>query len=632
MSMRMLTRWVDKEQWEKSRERRGRSLQVRGFKHLYPYVWARRWVLAGAIGAVLGATAVELLKPWPLAFVFDYLLKDLNFLPAWAIPPIGDPRTWLLGFVCALIILISFMSSVSAYFKDFLLYRLGEEIVFELRVALFGHIQRLSLTYHDTSRIGDVLMRISRDAESVRDLVSTSILQWSTASLMLVTTLGVMAYMDWRLSLVGVLTVGLLLPVEFRLRKQIKQATKRKRDREVEVTSVMQETITAMGLVKAFGRERHQETQFGRESSESVRAGIEAARLEAQYVRSVEIVSAVSTCAVIWWGVNRVFADALTPGELLVFVQYVRGLHGPLRDVAKQSIRWTRGSVGLERMLETFETQPDVVDSPTARPAPRLRGDLEFEGVSFGYRPGVPVLTDVSFRIEAGQTVALVGYSGAGKSTIMSLIPRLYDPSAGRVLIDGQDIREFKLESLREQTAFVLQESVLFQASLLENILYGRPHASAEEVDRAVRAASVEPFVRKLKDGLQTVVGPRGATLSGGERQRVAIARAMIRSAPILLLDEPTTGLDVENEHVVLDALDRLMTGKTTLLISHKIGLIERADVILVIDGGRLVESGSPAELRERGGLYARLCEMAAANFGVIDDRPDQPAVAELGG
>ncbi len=472
------------------------------------------------------------------------------------------------------------------------------------------------------------MTRMTRDAEAVRDLVGTSLLQWCTALLAVAATLAVMAYMDWRLSLVGLVTIAILCPVEWRLRHQAKQAEGHKRRSEVGVSSVTQETMASLRLVRAFGRETHQQEQFGRESEKSVQAGVEAARLEARYVRTVDIVTAVSTCAVVWLGVQRVFENALTPGDLYVFVHYVRGLHGPLRDLAKQSIRMARGSVGLERILEVLETEPDVKDSPVAEVAPRFRGSLEFDNVCFAYQPGRRVLESISFKVEPGQKVALVGYSGAGKSTILSLIPRLYDPTAGRILVDGHDIRQFRLDSLREQTAFVLQESVLFHATILENVLYGRPDARPDEIAKALEASGVQQFCQRLTDGYDTIVGPRGVTLSGGERQRVAIARAMIRRAPILLLDEPTTGLDVETEQLVMDALERLMRGKTTLLISHKLNLIERADRAVVVHKGLIFESGTPAELRASGGIYARLCELAA-NGSLIDDGPE-PSIKEL--
>ncbi len=582
-----------------------------------PYVAARWTICAGAALAVLAGTAADLLRPWPLKLVFDYLLKDITLWRGGFVPPVGSSRTWMLAIVCGLILCVWLLASLAAYFGDFLSNRLAEEVVFELRVAIFGHIQRLSLTFHDDRRIGDLLARVTRDTDSIRDLFGSTWLQWTIAALTLIGTLAVMFFLDWQLALVGGLTVAALSPVQWRLRWRIKEASREKRDREVEVSSVTQETIGSLRVVKAFGREDFQQKQFDRESAESVRAGIKAARLEAKYVRSVDIISALATCGVVWLGVQKVFSGKLTPGDLYVFIHYVRGFHGPLREVAKQSVRMARGRVGLERILEIVQTKDGTPDSPAARPAPPLGGAIEFDDVSFGYRPDQPVLHHVSFKIEPGEVVALVGYTGAGKSSTVGLIPRLYEPTAGRVLVDGEDIRDYRLDTLREQIGMVLQESMLFQTTILENIRYGRPGAPLDEIMRAARAARVDEFVTRLKDGYNTVVGPRGAMLSGGERQRVAIARAMIRNPPILLLDEPTTGLDVENEQLVIEALECLMRGKTTVLISHRLSLIDRVDRVLVIDGGRIVESGTPAALRSEGGLYARLCRLGPASGGI---------------
>ena len=591
-----------------------------------PYVLARWRLCTGAGLAVFAATFADLLRPWPLKFVFDYLLKDVSFLPESLLLPAGDQRTWLLVAVCGLILCVWALSSVAAYFGTYLSDRLAEEVVFELRVALFGHLQRLSLTFHDDRRIGDMLVRITRDTDSLRELFGKSWLQWAIAGLTLAGTMTVMWLVDWQLALVGLVTVAALSPIQWRLRWRIKEASKEKREREVEISSVTQETIGSLRVVKAFGREDVQQKQFDRESVGSLQAGVRAARLEAQYVRTVDIVTALATCGVIWFGVRKVFAGELTPGDLYLFAHYVRGLHGPLREVAKQSVRMARARIGLDRILEVMRTEAGTPDSPSARPAPRLRGALEFDDVSFGYKPDQPVLHHLSFKVEPGEVVALVGYTGAGKSSILNLIPRLYEPSTGRLLIDGEDIRSYHLRSLRDQIGIVLQESVLFQTSILENIQYGRPDASLDEVMTAARAARVDSFVGRLQDGYQTVVGARGAKLSGGERQRVAIARAMVRNPPILLLDEPTTGLDAENEQLVMEALESLMQGKTTLLISHRLNLIERVDRALVVDGGRIVESGVPALLRASGGLYARLCEWAS-NGNVIDE--PGPVVAQ---
>jgi ATP-binding cassette subfamily B protein len=573
-----------------------------------PYVAARWRLCAGAAAAVLAATAADLLKPWPLKLVFDYVLKDITLWGGTFQPPIGDSRTWMLALVCGLILCMWMLGSVAAYCGDFLSNRLAEEVVFEVRVAIFDHIQRLSLTYHDDKRIGDLLVRVTRDTDAIRDLFATTWLQWTIAALTIAGTLTVMFLLDWRLALLGTLTVTALSPVQWRLNWRIKEASKEKRDREVEISSVTQETIGSLRVVKAFGREAFHREQFDRESAESVRAGLKTARLEATYVRSVDVITALATCGIVWLGVRDVFRGTLTPGDLYVFIHYVRSFHGPLRDVAKQSVKMARGRVGLERILEVMRTDAGTPDVDAARPAPPLRGAIEFDHVSFAYRSNQPILHDVSFTIQPGEVVALIGPTGAGKSSTLSLIPRLYEPQAGRVLIDGEDIRQYRLDSLREQIAMVLQESMLFQTTILENIRYGRPDASLDELMNAARAARVDQFVDRLQDGYQTLVGPRGATLSGGERQRVAIARAMVRNPPILLLDEPTTGLDVENEQMVIEALEALMQGKTTILISHRLSLVDRADRVLVIDGGRLVESGTPAALRAAGGRYARLC------------------------
>jgi ABC-type multidrug transport system fused ATPase/permease subunit len=587
-----------------------------------PYVAARWPICAGAAIAVLAGTVADLLKPWPLKLVFDYVLKDRTLWGSGVQLPLGDERTWMVAIVCGLILCAWGLASLAAYFGDFLSNRLAEEVVFELRVAIFGHIQRLSLTYHDDRRIGDLLVRVTRDTDAIRDLFGSTWLQWTIAAMTLTGTLAVMFLLDWQLALVGALTVAALSPVQFRLRSRIQEASKEKREREVEVSSVTQETIGSLRVVKAFGREAFQQRQFDRESAESVRAGIKAARLEASYVRSVDVITALATCGVVWLGVRKVFNGTLTPGDLYVFIHYVRTFHGPLREVAKQTVKIARGRIGLERILEVMRTDVGTPDSTSARPAPPLRGEIVFDDVTFGYRPQHPVLHHVSFSVHPGEVVALVGATGAGKSSTLNLIPRLYEPQAGRVLVDGEDIRAYRLESLREQIGVVLQESMLFQTTILENIRYGRPDAPLEEVMEAARAARVDQFVRRLKDGYQTVVGPRGATLSGGERQRIAIARAMIRNPPILLLDEPTTGLDVENERLVVEALECLMRGKTTIVISHRLNLVERVDRVLVFDGGGIVESGKPAELRAAGGLYARLCAMAPLETGLDGSSP----------
>ena len=580
---------------------------VRAVRYLAPFILPRWKLLLVAGLALLTFVVFELMKPWPLKFVFDYVVKNVSFLPEWA------KVSWLgageggLVFVCLMIVATAAISSFAAFLREFLLNRVGEELAFEIRVKLFSHVQRLGLGFHDSSRLGDTITRITEDTRSIRDLASTSLLQVGTAAVMVAFMLGTMLVMDWRLGLVGVVAVPVLGPAIWHFRNKIEKASRKRREREGELTSVAQETMSSMRLVKTLGREAQQQKAFGHESSESAQIGLRVARLEASYVRSMDFAVAGITCVVVYLGVHRVWAGALAPGDLYVFAYYVKNLYGPLRDLAKHSSKIAKGKVGLERVAELLATEPSVSDSPDARPAEHLKGRVAFEDVHFEYAAGQAALSDITFRAEPGQVIALVGRSGAGKSTILSLLSRLYDPAAGRVLLDGQDIKSFTLASLREQISVVLQESLLLQTSIRENILYGRGDATEAEFQKAVQDAGVDLFIGRLSEGYETVVGQRGSTLSGGERQRVAIARALVRNAPILLLDEPTTGLDAKSEQVVMRALERLIEGRTTFLVSHKLSLVERAHKILVIDQGRIAEAGTPAELLRAGGLYAQL-------------------------
>jgi ABC-type multidrug transport system fused ATPase/permease subunit len=605
-SARTVTMSDDSEK-ESAQERPKAGIYRRSFHHLAPILAPRWFMLVIAAIALLGAVGFDLLKPWPLKFVLDNVIPGKSFLPAWASVPGLEERTAMIIVVCLLILASAALSALAAYLREFMLNRLGEELAFELRIKLFGHVQRLGLGFHDSSRMGDTITRITEDTRSVRDAVTTSVLQMARSCVEIAGSLLIMAWRDWQLALVGFLTVPLLGPTVWYFRGRIEKASRKRRKREGELTSVAQETMSSIRLVKTLGREGKQEKQFGKQSSKSAEIGVEVARLEAAYVRTVDMIVASVMCGIVCLGVGRVTEGSLSPGDLTLFFFYVKNLYGPLRDIAKQSSRISKGKVGLERVVEILDEKPTVTDSPTARPAPPLSGRIEFEGVGFGYGSDRRVLENVSFRVEPGQVVALVGHSGAGKTTIMSLLSRLYDPTHGRVLVDGVDIRDYTLESLRDQISVVLQESVLLQASIYENILYGRAGATREQVLEAAAAGGVGQFIERLPEGYDTEVGARGATLSGGERQRVAIARSIVRGAPILLLDEPTTGLDVKSERLVMEALSRLMQARTTLLVSHKLDLIERADFIVVLDGGRIVEAGTKAELERRGGLYAQL-------------------------
>jgi subfamily B ATP-binding cassette protein MsbA len=420
----------------------------------------------------------------------------------------------------------------------------------------------------------------------------------------------VMFYLDWRFSLIGLSVAPVLFVVVYRFTRRIKRATRAVRKKESELASVVQESISSMRVVKAFAREKFEEQRLDRESQESVELSLQARSIKARLSPLVDILVAAGTCLVLWFGVRLVLSGSLTSGALLVFVIYLGKMYKPMKDLSKMTDTWSKAIVGFERIGEILSVESQVRDLPGARPAPRLRGRIVFDRVRFGYTPNQPVLNDLSLVVEAGQRAALVGVTGSGKSTLIGLIPRLYDVLGGRITIDGQDIRRFTLDSLRRQVSFVLQEAVLFHTTLAQNIAYGRPDATREEIVQAATLANAHEFIVRMPQGYETIVGERGETLSGGQRQRIAIARAIIRNSPILLLDEPSASLDPESEELIFQSLSRLLEGRTSITIAHRLATVRRADVIFVLHDGVIAEQGSHAELLEHHGLYARLHRM----------------------
>jgi subfamily B ATP-binding cassette protein MsbA len=384
------------------------------------------------------------------------------------------------------------------------------------------------------------------------------------------------------------------------------------------MVSMIQEVLSSIHVVKAFAREDYEQRRLEEESLESVEIAMKARSLKAKLSPIVDIIVAVGTALVLWFGARMVLDSTLSAGSLILFVLYLGKMYKPMQELSKMTDAYSKAAVGYERIMEIFNTDGEIKDLPGARRAPRFRGQVEFENVSFGYDAERPVIKDVSLKIEAGQVAALVGPTGAGKTTIISMVPRFYDPDSGIVKIDGVDIRRFKQKSLRQQISFVLQETLLFHGPIWSNIAYGKPEASRKEILRAAELANAHEFIEKLPEGYNTIVGERGVTLSGGQRQRIAIARAIIRNSPILILDEPTTGLDAISEKLVVEALDRLMEGKTSIVIAHRLSTIRRADAIFVVNDGQIVERGTHEELLKLGGLYARLHELQFSDDGNV--------------
>src|SRR5437773_1364042 len=575
---------------------------------LYPH-----WLtLTLAFIAVIGESITDLLEPWPLKMVFDYVFGS-KAMPNWlagVVSFIGTDKLSILNFAVLAVITIAIFAAISSYFEKYLTTSVGQWVMHDLRRVLYGHIQRLSLSYHDQKRTGDLISRVTSDIDAVQSLISNVMLGVLVNVLTLIGMVLVMFYLNWQFTLIALLVAPGLFLVVYHYTHRIKKASRAVRRQEGEVVSVLEEVLSSIRVVKAFAREDYEQKRFEQESRQSVEKALQARSIKAKLPPIVEIIVACGTCLVLWYGARLVLAGGLTSGELLVFLLYLGKMYKPMRELSKMTDTISKAAVGWERIRAVLENEMQVRDLPGAKPAPRFKGRIEFDRVNFSYNETQPVLKDLSLKIQPGQLAALVGPTGAGKTTIVSLLPRFYDLTSGKVSIDGIDIRRFKIKSLRRQISFVLQESLLFRAPVWQNIAYGKPEASHDEIVRAAKLANADEFIDRMPDGYDTMIGERGVTLSGGQRQRIAIARAIIRDAPILILDEPSAGLDSASEKLVFDALGNLMTGKTSIVIAHRLATVRRADVIFVIDDGRVVEQGTHEELLDGGGLYAKLYDL----------------------
>jgi ATP-binding cassette subfamily B protein len=575
--------------------------------------------------AVIGESVANLLEPWPLKMVLDNVLKSrpIQSWPSSLIAVVtGTDSLAVLRFAAIAVLAIAALNALCSYAEKYLTTSVAQWVMHDLRRTLYSHIQRMSLSFHDRSQAGDLISRVTSDIDAVQSFIASSLLGALIDGLTLVGMVGVMFYINWRFTLIALSVAPVLFAVVYQYTRRIKRASREVRKKEGEIVSVIQEVLTSIRVVKAFAREDYEQHRLEEQSLEEVELAMRARVLKARLSPLVAIIVATGTAMVLWFGGRLVLAGSLLPGSLILFIWYLGKMYKPMQDLSKMTDSYSKAAVGYERIREVLDVERDVQDLPGACKAPRFRGKIEFENVSFSYGENNPILTNISFKIEPGQVAALVGPTGAGKTTVINLIPRFYDPSEGLIRIDGQDVRRFKQKSLREQISFVLQDTLLFHGPIWQNIAYGKPDASRREILRAAELANANEFIEKMPQRYDTLVGERGVTLSGGQRQRIAIARAIIRDTPILILDEPSSGLDAASEHLVFDALDRLMEGKTCIIVAHRLATIRRADTIFVVQDGSIVEDGTHDELLKSGGLYSQLYELQFHTEEAVERQP----------
>ncbi|MBX9651726.1 MAG: ABC transporter ATP-binding protein/permease [Xanthobacteraceae bacterium] len=573
---------------------------------LRPY---RGWLIIVFI-AMLVEIAMSLAAPWPLKLVLDDALGH-HKLPSWLARAhdygFGRHTLGVALFAGVATLFIAVFGAIATYIDNYYTTSVGQWVANDLRIRIYEHLHRLSLRYYDNVKTGALMSTITSDVATIQSFASSSTLDIVVDLITIVFMVGLMFWLDWDFTLIAVGFTPFLVVFLFHFKKAVKEVTRTVRARQSDIVAVVQEGLGSVRAVKAFGRQDLEVAHLEAASHATVEAALKARRVKSLLAPMVNIVVAICTGIVLWKGTSLIVAGTMTAGALTVYLAYLSKFFKPVKDLASMTSAIAQTTVALER-IQTILSADDIIQERAEATDPgRVKGAITFDHVAFGYGDDAPVLRDVSFSIEPGQVVGIVGPTGSGKSTVLSLIPRFYNPTSGRVLIDGEDISTYKLASLRSQVGFVLQETVLFRGTIRENIAYGRPGATDEEVIAAAKIANADEFISRMPHGYDSPVGERGDTLSGGQRQRIGIARAIIRNSPIMILDEPTAALDTESERLVIEGLERLMKGRTVIMIAHRLSTIVDADKIVVLKDGVVAEEGSNDELVARGGVYAEL-------------------------
>lgn len=574
----------------------------------------RKWLIVVFV-AMLIETAMSIAAPWPLKIILDNVVgkHELPEFLKWLRDFSSGEHTLALAGVAALgVIVIAAIGAIAGYIDNYYTESVAQYVANDLRQRLYHHLQRLSLKYYDTHQIGNIVSTITSDVSTVQSFASTALLSILVDTLTIVGMLGVMLYLNFDFALIVVVVTPILLFFIAHFKKAVKKATHDVRKHQSEIVGVVDQGLQSVRSVKAFGRQDTEEERLKEVSRETVQASLKARRVKSLLSPIVSVTVAACIAVVLWRGAGLILTDAMTIGSLTVFLSYLNKFFKPVQDLAKMTNVIAQAAVGLERVQTILEADTIIPEKTDARDPGAVKGEIVFEHVAFSYDPASPVLRDINLTIKPGMRVGVCGPTGGGKSTILSLIPRFYDPTNGRVWVDGTDITDYKLAGLREQIGFVLQDTVLFAGTIRDNIAYGRTDATLEEIVEAAKMANAHEFISQMPHGYDSLVGERGLTLSGGQRQRIGIARAVVRDSPILILDEPTAALDTESEKVVMEALGRLMEGRTVITIAHRLSTIRDAHKIVVLKGGFIAEEGTHAELIARNEIYAELYRIQA--------------------